>query len=1018
YEIEHDLGRGGSIVGATFRESDRRVDVRMADGFRDHVLRQDGEPRVIVRGGDGGLGAVIEVHTRFVAGNQPREAGPRAVYRYEYRADSPLVRAEATIPEQKASRQYHNLQLFGFEFTGDTPFKQTQRLYPAADDGRLMRGAADYPGAGRSEAGALLTGSDIACAIISPVSNSYTYSDERGIYVRTTNFIDEWLGERVELANVLYLGGADEADRQIALADGVHTAAQVSTLGARVESTREQIESRRDEAPTATGALIEMLLGAAQQRIAALRDLALAEALITEAEALLDTQTETDGVAVHTTDRFVALANEQTGLLFEQVDDRLALAGLFRHGHAFLMPTEVPRRLWHAWFRDHEQDGWLRLSAADGQARHEIERLNDGGARLTMRWSELAPEAGGVEARMSVALRPGDGLAWWDVTVQPRSDRLGLWELAYPVVRGVGPDHRSEAMDFLLALFKQGARLPNPRTAGLRTATFRTMPFHVYTQGGSGLYIGAHDPVGTPRKVQRLPAGSRGLLLSFINMVPGAGQPGTGYTLPFEMAMGTFAGNWYDGVQVYRERYMLEQAWFPDQPLHANSDVPAWLKRAVVAYRRSGVPIDSVMDQHEKLGEPPALLWGYWGYGDKPLRWRNEAMKRGHPSPGKARVPDIPRSAESFDEAVQTLQDRDVRVIFYLLANWWDYNSESWRAWDAQDAAVKHAGEQAWMHHRRSAGIMCHATTLYQDKMAEVVRQMMGDAAVDGTYFDLGGGLRPPFICFAENHGHPVGTGNFYFEGKREVLRRMREVGRAHNPDFALVTEGPGGGMFGSVQDGFAEFAGHTPVKNALWYDYLRPAGNKRIHTSMWPVTDDPHEALTPAKHFAWGSLIGRFGGAEFLTRTFPESERQVIPEAVEYYRRLTWHKYVARPWLNLGRMLRPLELTDVDPAATPPHFADLYVPSAVWRAPDGSVALVFANGWLSKDVTFSYTFDPAEYGLATDGSMALYRLAPAGDPPDVEPHYEQVEVIGPRVERREALPGGGVLVLVAQPKE
>src|SRR5690606_41047254 len=130
---------------------------------------------------------------------------------------------------------------------------------------------------------------------------------------------------------------------------------------------------------------------------------------------------------------------------------------------------------------------------------------------------------------------------------------------------------------------------------------------------------------------------------------------------------------------------------------------------------------------------------------------------------------------------------------------------------------------------------------------------------------------------------------------------------------------------------------------------------------------------LFPAKHFAWGSPIGRFIGSSIEL----QNADGPIEEHVRYYRNLVDHKRVASPWLNLGTMLRPLTLRDLVPIDPPGTIEGASVPHAVWRAPDGSVALVFANARFREPVSFSYTFDPASSGLASGGSLALPQPPP-----------------------------------------
>jgi hypothetical protein len=343
-------------------------------------------------------------------------------------------------------------------------------------------------------------------------------------------------------------------------------------------------------------------------------------------------------------------------------------------------------------------------------------------------------------------------------------------------------------------------------------------------------------------------------------------------------------------------------------------------------------------------------------------------------------------------------------VISYSLSYWWDYDAASWDQEHAASAVIIREDGSPWLYKQRNVGIMCPATRLYQEKMQRVMHRLLDQGPVDGTYFDLGG-TSGASHCYATYHGHPVGSGSFPTTGKRELMRGMRQAARTRNPDFIIVMEGNADCYLDAV-DAFAIFEENVPVRQALYADYCRTAGAKRCNWDRSVL-----EAISPAKHFAWGGSIGRFVSSEMGDR-----KGGLDSKAVAYFKRLAWHKYAARPWLNLGRMLRPLKITNVNPPDPAEFVEGTMVPAGSWQAPDGTVAFAFANARHSQKVSLDYTIDPAIYGIAADGSVALYELTPEGSPPDVRPALEKIVAITGPVKRNETLEPGSTLVLVAKP--
>jgi hypothetical protein len=253
--------------------------------------------------------------------------------------------------------------------------------------------------------------------------------------------------------------------------------------------------------------------------------------------------------------------------------------------------------------------------------------------------------------------------------------------------------------------------------------------------------------------------------------------------------------------------------------------------------------------------------------------------------------------------------------------------------------------------------------------------------------------------------------GNTRTLGMRELVRRYKGVALARNPNFAMWMEGNADCYLDHI-DGYISFMGNLPMRHALYGEFRRPFGDK---TSAWG--GPPLELRDPASQFAWGAPVGRIFDRELYTDT----AKTVLDAAkVAYYRNLVAHRTVATPWLAYGRMLRPLVRREIAPAEPAGVLEGDSVPHAVWRAPDGTVAFVFANARKSTGVQFSLALAADEYGIPTDGTWGLFRLAPDGE----EPAWRQAFTLlhrfagpaGARLDHRELLKAGGVGILVARP--
>lgn len=1019
YEIVHDRKQGGAIVEISFSKSGHRVPVRMTDAVGDYRLVTDTEPEIAVRAGGPNdktpsLAVIVECRARFRNAAVPREDCPAVTYRYTYLADSPFVRVDALLEGQALTRVLGNLQQFNFEFPEGKPFEQVNHIVTDGKGELVVSRFKWSPCEFRPPAGVLFENKSDALAIISPVGANHMYGggnytiDDKAVHTAARAYLSPWTGQALRSGATLCVATAEVVENYIPLAEPVTVEAAVPGLSERIAACRRGLAKtkRADSLRTAT----EMLLRAAEQRIATGKRLHEARELIEAAESL-PTKKASGGPQAIETKSFVGMANEHTALLFQHNPERVWLAGVFRQQHAFIDPEASERQpFWQAIFRDTVAHGWIPVSSAhSGPVTHALDRPDKRSVRLTLAWPSLPAGPDAIRAAVRITLQTGDPLSRWTIDLEPLSKRLSLTDLTFPIVGGIAKDTRSRETDFLVVPMKTGMRMPNPGAASLwraRAPGEGHWQFQAYWQDRNGLYLGAFDSRAEFKHFKSLPTGDGSVALSIGHGIPGLGVPGNGYKMSFDCVVGTFEGDWFDAGQIYRQ-WMLRQPWCPKTPLHANKEYPQWQKDLCVSLVRYGQVENlgqwsthpPVLDIQQMLGSPPMLLIWYQSWFSTDTRHHIHVDEPNVASP------------PGFADAVAKMQAHNIPVLGYTLLYWWDTASQAWLSGDAMKSAAgredlspfKYVIDPTIKYGTRlgyEIANMCPAARPYQEKMKQVIGQLLDAGPVDGTYFDLSG-CNIVTECFNPEHGHPVGAGNFA-QSAQELIGGVRDEARKRKPKFVMVTESASD-FFSTVRDGYMIFQENVPLLQSMLADYQRPLGDKRC---IWEPA--PLEAIGPAKNFVGGTPIGRIIGHELTTNGQPD------PAKVAYYKRLAQHKQVAMPWLNLGRMLRPVEVTGVVPAEPAEFVEGTMVPHATWQAPDGSIALVFANARHSVPVTFRYTFDPAQYRLPSNGSMALYQLTPDGEPP--KPRFEKATVIKGPVNREETLPPGGVLILVARP--
>ena len=84
---------------------------------------------------------------------------------------------------------------------------------------------------------------------------------------------------------------------------------------------------------------------------------------------------------------------------------------------------------------------------------------------------------------------------------------------------------------------------------------------------------------------------------------------------------------------------------------------------------------------------------------------------------------------------------------------------------------------------------MCPTQEVWQSAIATVVDDLVGGEGVNGVYIDQIASM-PGELCFAKDHGHPVGGGSYWATGYRSLLRKAHDLSQRRGRRPVLTSEG------------------------------------------------------------------------------------------------------------------------------------------------------------------------------------------------------------------------------------
>lgn len=469
-----------------------------------------------------------------------------------------------------------------------------------------------------------------------------------------------------------------------------------------------------------------------------------------------------------------------------------------------------------------------------------------------------------------------------------------------------------------------------------------TMQFMAYYGAQGGLYLAAHDAQCNNKGIEWCPTPSGGIELQF-RLFPGAPQRGT-YTLPYDMILGTFDGDWWDAAEIYRT--WVESSTLPRPPkLKDNPRVPKWIDQSpvVVTYPVRGkkdvgdqtpndyypytnaLPVldrlstefDStlmVLLMHWEGSAPwaPPYVWPPYGGQDNFMTFLHELHRRGHQIGVYASGTGYTLRSNT-DPAYDRQAEFEAKNLQAVMC-------------EAPDGKLADNGVCCGATAQRIGYDMCPANEWVKEVVVDQVTQIVEHGVDYVQYFDQNLGGNAP-RCYSTRHGHPPGSGPWQIAEMRALYHRLQQV-------TDRMAQKPLIGCESSSAEPFAEYLLYNDLRfsiNLFWgrpvpayafihHEYLHGfMGNQNGNSQAIDLQQSPlnlHQRL--AHGFVSGDALTAVikGGGQIHWEWSSQSWDDPGPNhasAAALIRNLNaWRRGAAHEYLIYGRMIKPAAIEGV----------------------------------------------------------------------------------------------------------
>ncbi len=620
---------------------------------------------------------------------------------------------------------------------------------------------------------------------------------------------------------------------------------------------------------------------------------------------------------------------------------------------------------------------------------------------FVLKWGGFPEPEAKMEVISTISLEPERSISYWSISV----NNLGknkIFQLIFPRISGI----KETSHEFLAVPQWMGQIMENPR-AHLALVQNRQKSYSwtypglslqclaLYDPDKYGFYAACND-TAVYNKDFSISLDSTGSLVYKMHNFPSQIKGMTSYSTEYKAVIGSFKGDWLTAAGIYRE-WGSKQRWATESRLSKRL-TPEWLEKTALWIWNRGRSENVLLpaeDLRERLALPVSVFW-HW--------WHGCSYDDGFPEYTPPR-----EGKESFIHAVNKAGEKGMRAIVYMNQRLWGTTTESWEKERASDYAVKDPDGKVNTHiynifTQKPAASMCLATFFWKNKYASLCDSVVNGYKVGGVYMDQ---ACLTMACYDSTHGHPVGSGNYWF---RNFCRLSESIRSRVAAEKQLVLAGEGSGeawmpyldLFLTLAVSRERYAGidgweTIPFFQAIYHQNAITYGNYSSllippYDELWPeiyAPEQPMELLSSkfnrqflmeqARSFVWGLQPTIANYQKFLSSERKEEIEYLLNLAMvrnQGLKYLLYGKFVRSPEINAPEILFDISRLSIYAGKEgktitefQKKFPVLY--TGTWQAPDNNVGIAIAS--ISDDpVKIKFDITAQEYDLPPNGKINI----------------------------------------------
>ncbi len=233
------------------------------------------------------------------------------------------------------------------------------------------------------------------------------------------------------------------------------------------------------------------------------------------------------------------------------------------------------------------------------------------------------------------------------------------------------------------------------------------------------------------------------------------------FEVPWTTVTGRHPGDWNATAVDWYRPFALTTEWGSKKLEDRN--IPEWLVEKDLWLRAKYLGDTTVVAVNKAIdyfGEDIAFHWYFW-----------------HNHPYDSHYPDYFPANEKFAPIIKQVRERNCQVMPYINGRLWDPATESYGPRNGKDASCRRPDGNLYTEIYPTSivpnTVTCPASPIWHDVIMELADRIQDELGTNGLYIDQIAAAAP-YPCYADNHNHPKGGGEFWYHAYRDMMDDLR----------------------------------------------------------------------------------------------------------------------------------------------------------------------------------------------------------------------------------------------------